>query len=164
MTKKQTYNVLIVAVLGLVGLYLFNKYKVAPKMDIINLSVVDSNSVAFDIHLLKGKKVIVAFYASWCPDCIKELNVLNEIKKEKLNDVEVLAITDETIEKLNSFKNKKQFPFTFLKLTKTFNELNIFSIPTVYLLNTKGEVVYQKVGYINWKDESELLHLQTLMN
>lgn len=164
MTKKQTYNVLIVAVLGLVGLYLFNKYKVAPKMDIINLSVVDSNSVAFDIHSLNGKKVIVAFYASWCPDCIKELNVLNEIKKEKLNDVEVLAITDETIEKLNSFKNKKQFPFTFLKLTKTFNELKIFSIPTVYLLNTNGEVVYQKVGYINWKDESELLHLQTLMN
>ncbi len=164
MTKKQTYNILIVAVLGLVGLYLFNKYKVAPKMDIINLSVVDSNSVAFDIHSLKGKKIIVAFYASWCPDCIKELNVLNEIKKEKLNDVEVLAITDETIEKLNSFKNKKQFPFTFLKLAKTFNELKIFSIPTVYLLNTKGEVVYQKVGYINWKDESELLHLQTLMN
>jgi thiol-disulfide isomerase/thioredoxin len=164
MTKKQTYIILIVAVLGLVGLYLFNKYKVAPKMDIINLSVVDSNSVAFDIHSLKGKKVIVAFYASWCPDCIKELNVLNEIKKEKLNDVEVLAITDETIEKLNSFKNKKQFLFTFLKLTKTFNELKIFSIPTVYLLNTKGEVVYQKVGYINWKDESELLHLQTLMN
>lgn len=164
MTKKQTYNILIIAVLGLIGLYLFNKYKVAPKMDVVNLSVVDSTSKPFDIHSLKGKKTIVAFYASWCPDCIKELNVLNEIKNEKLNDVDVLAITDETIEKLNAFKNKKQFPFTFLKLTKSFNELKIFSIPTVYLLNTKGEVVYQKVGYINWKDESELLHLKTLMN
>jgi thiol-disulfide isomerase/thioredoxin len=164
MSKKQIYTILAIAVLGLIGLYFFNKYSVAPKMDIVNLSVVDSTSAPFDIHSLKGKKTIVAFYASWCPDCIKELNVLNEIKNEKLNDVTVLAITDETIEKLISFKNKKQFPFTFLKLAKSFNELNIFSIPTVYLLNTKGEVVYQKVGYINWKDESELSHLKTLMN
>lgn len=164
MSKRQTYNILIIAILGLIGLYLFNKYKVAPKIDVANLEVVDSTSTKFDIKLLKGKKVIVSFYASWCPDCLKELKALNEIKNEKLKDVEVLAITDETMEKLISFKNKKQYPFTFLKLSKSFNDLNIFSIPTVYLLNTKGEIVYQKVGYINWKDESELLHLTSLMD
>lgn len=164
MSKRQTYNILIIAILGLIGLYLFNKYKVAPKIDVANLEVVDSTSTKFDIKLLKGKKVIVSFYASWCPDCLKELKALNEIKNEKLKDVVVLAITDETMEKLISFKNKKQYPFTFLKLSKSFNDLNIFSIPTVYLLNTKGEIVYQKVGYINWKDESELLHLTSLMD
>jgi thiol-disulfide isomerase/thioredoxin len=164
MSKRQTYNILIIAILGLVGLYLFNKYKVAPKIDVTNLEVVDSTSAKFDIKSLKGKKVIVSFYASWCPDCLKELKALNEIKNEKLKDVEVLAITDETMEKLISFKNKKEYPFTFLKLSKSFNDLKIFSIPTVYLLNTKGEIVYQKVGYINWKDESELLHLTSLMD
>lgn len=164
MTKKQTYNILILSILGLVGLYLFNKYKVAPKIDIANLEVVDVSQSKFDIKSLKGKKVIVSFYASWCPDCIKELKVLNEIKNAKLKDVEVLAITDESIDKLISFKTKKQYPYTFLKLNKSFHEINIFSIPTVYLLNTKGEIVYQKVGYINWKNEAEILHLSSLMN
>jgi len=164
MSKRQTYNLLIIAIFALIAMYLFNKYKVAPKIDIANLVVVDSTSAKFDIKSLKGKKVIVSFYASWCPDCLKELKVLDEIKNEKLNDVEVLAITDETMEKLILFKNKKHYPFRFLKLSKSFNDLKIFSIPTVYLLNTKGEIVYQKVGYINWKDESELHHLKSLMD
>jgi thiol-disulfide isomerase/thioredoxin len=164
MSKRQTYNILVIAIFALIGMYLFNKYKVAPKIDVTNLEVVDSTSAKFDIKSLKGKKVIVSFYASWCPDCIKELKALNEIKNEKLKDIEVLAITDETLEKLISFKNKKQYPFTFLKLSKSFNDLKIYSIPTVYLLNKKGEIVFQKVGYINWKDESELLHLTSLMD
>ncbi len=164
MNKRQTYNVLIIAIFALIGMYLFNKYKVAPKIDIVNLEVVDDTSAKFDIKSLKGKKVIVSFYASWCPDCLKELKALNQIKNEKLNGVEVLAITDETMEKLISFKTKKQYPFTFLKLSKSFNDLKIFSIPTVYLLNTKGEVVYEKVGYINWENEAELLHLTSLMD
>jgi peroxiredoxin len=164
MSKRQTYNVLIIAIFALIGMYLFNKYKVAPKIDIVNLEVVDDTSAKFDIKSLKGKKVIVSFYASWCPDCLKELKALNQIKNEKLSGVEVLAITDETMEKLISFKTKKQYPFTFLKLSKSFNDLKIFSIPTVYLLNTKGEIVYEKVGYINWENESELLHLTSLMD
>jgi len=164
MSKRQTYNVLIIAIFALIGMYLFNKYKVAPKIDIANLEVVDDTSAKFDIKSLKGKKVIVSFYASWCPDCLKELKALNQIKNEKLSGVEVLAITDETMEKLISFKTKKQYPFTFLKLSKSFNDLKIFSIPTVYLLNTKGEIVYEKVGYINWENEAELLHLSSLMD
>ncbi len=164
MSKRQTYNVLIIAIFALIGMYLFNKYKVAPKIDIANLEVVDDTSAKFDIKSLKGKKVIVSFYASWCPDCLKELKALNQIKNEKLSGVEVLAITDETMEKLISFKTKKQYPFTFLKLSKSFNDLKIFSIPTVYLLNTKGEIVYEKVGYINWENEAELLHLTSLMD
>jgi len=164
MSKRQTYNVLIIAIFALIGMYLFNKYKVAPKIDIANLEVVDDTSAKFDIKSLKGKKVIVSFYASWCPDCLKELKALNQIKNEKLSGIEVLAITDETMEKLISFKTKKQYPFTFLKLSKSFNDLKIFSIPTVYLLNTKGEIVYEKVGYINWENEAELLHLTSLLD
>ena len=66
-------------------------------------------------------------------------------------------------EKLISFKDKKQYPFTFLKLNTPFSAIDIASIPTTYLVNTKGEIVYNKVGYIHWDDESNLNHLKTLM-
>ncbi len=127
------------------------------------IEVVDSDTVLFDIRALKGKKVIVSFYASWCPNCITELKEINSIKSEKLSDVTVLAITDESIEKMVNFKNNTHYPFTFVTLTNNFNTFGIFSIPTTYLLNTKGEVVYDNVGYIDWKDESTLEHLKSLM-
>lgn len=163
MTKKTTYIILILSILAVVGLYFFNKYNVAPPIEIAKLEVVDQDTNKFDIPSLKGKMVIVSFYASWCPNCIQELKLLNSIKNTKLADVEVLAITDEGLEKMVDFKTKKQYPFTFLALTKSFSSLGIVSIPTTYLLNTKGEIVYNKVGYIDWDDESTLNHLKSLM-
>jgi peroxiredoxin len=163
MSKKTTYIILILAILGVVGLYFFNKYNVAPAIEISKLEVVDQDTNKFDIPSLKGKMVIISFYASWCPNCIEELKTLNSIKNTKLADVEVLAITDEGIEKLVDFKTKKQYPFTFLTLTNSFSSLGIVSIPTTYLLNRKGEIVYNKVGYIDWDDESNLNHLKSLM-
>jgi len=172
MTKKTIYIIILLAIVAFAGLYLlfggaafylFNKYRVAPTIEISKLNVVDQDTIKFDITSLKGKKVIVSFYASWCPNCIEELQVLNSIKNSKLADIEVLAITDESIEKLVAFKTKTQYPFTFLTLTGTFPEIGINSIPVTYLLNTKGEVVYNNVGYIEWKDESTLNHLKSLM-
>lgn len=163
MSKKTTYIVLVLAILGVIGLYFFNKYNVAPAIDIAKLEVVDQDTSQFNIASLKGKKVIVCFYASWCPNCIDELKIINSIKEQKLEGIEILAITDESIEKLVSFKTKTQYPFTFLTLTTNFSDIGIVSIPTTYLLNTKGEVVYNKVGYIDWEDESTISHLKSIM-
>ncbi len=163
MSAKRIYSLLFFFIAFLIGMFFYNKYHVAPKIDISKLEIVDANEQKFDIKSLKGKKVIISFYASWCPNCIDELNVLNKIKNEKLADITILAITDESIEKLISFRDNKQYPFTFMKLTKPFNEIGIVSIPTVYLVNTQNQIVYDKVGYINWEDESTLSHLKKLM-
>lgn len=163
MSKKTTYIIIIIALLGVGGLYFYNKYNVAPVIDISKLDVIDQDTNKFDIKSLKGKKVIVSFYASWCPNCIEELKTLNSIKNEKLAGIEVLAITDESIEKLVEFKTKTKYPFTFLTLIGVFPEIGINSIPVTYLLNTKGEIVYNNVGYIEWNDESTLNHLKSLM-
>ena len=163
MSATRIYTLLGFFIAFLIGMYVYNKYNVAPKIDVSKLEIIDESSQKFDIKSLKGKKVIISFYASWCPNCIDELKVLNKIKNEKLADITILAITDESIEKLVSFRDKKQYPFTFLKLTKPFSDIGIVSIPTVYLINTKNEVVYDEVGYINWEDESTLSHLKTLM-
>jgi peroxiredoxin len=163
MSKKTTYLILAIAIIGVIGLYFYNKYNVAPSIELAKLEMVDQDTNKFDLASLKGKKVIINFYASWCPNCIEELQILNSIKNQKLADVEVLAITDESIEKLVNFKNKTHYPFTFLTLTGSFNDIGIASIPTTYLLNTKGEIVYNKVGYIHWNDESTLSHLKSIM-
>ena len=163
MTKKTTYIILVVTILAVAGMYFYNKYNVAPKIDVTALTVVDQNDTKFDIASLKGKKVILSFYASWCPPCREELKALAKIKNQKLAGYEILAITDESLEKLMEFKNRTQYPFTFLALTKIFSDIGINSIPTTYLLNAKGEIVYNNVGFIDWEDESTFQHLTSLM-
>jgi peroxiredoxin len=163
MTKKTTYIILFTAIIAVAGLYFYNKYNVAPQIEISKLEIIDQDTVRFDFNTLKGKKVIVSFYASWCPNCIEELKLLNKVKPIKLANVEVVAVTDESLTELSTFKDQKGYPFTFLKLNNAFGNIGIASIPTTYLLNTKGEIVYNKVGYIDWEDESTINHLLSIM-
>lgn len=164
MIKKNSFLLLGIGLAVIIGMYLYKRYNVAPKIDLSKIEIIDMDTNVFEISSLKGKKVIVNFYASWCPNCIEELAELNKIKSSKLNDVEILAITDESLEKLIWFKNKKQYPFIFMKLNDVFPNIGIHSIPVTYLLNTKGEVVYEKVGYIAWDDDSNLEYLNQLMD
>ncbi len=164
MNKKNIFIIIGLIITACVGYYFYDKYNAAPKINIAKLEVVDKDTVLYNMANLKGKKVIISFYASWCPGCLEELKALNAIYKQKLPDVVVLAITDESIEKLIAFQQKKQYPFTFLTLTSNFSDIGINSIPTMYLVNTKGEIIYDNVGFVDWEDESTFNHLNALLN
>ncbi len=154
MIKKYWVIAVFVVGLSLVLLYQYDKYRVAPKADLVSLSCVDTSGKPVDLTRFKGRKTLLTFFATWCGDCLLEMKMLNEIKKNSLQDVDVIAISDERMNKICSFMQKKNYPFTFLKLQTVFANIHINAIPVTYLINTKGEVVYSKVGAINWKDPS----------
>ena len=164
MKTSKIYYLFSAIIILLVIFYFYQKYNVAPRIDMNTIAVINENNEPVDFTQYKGKKVIISFYASWCPNCLDELKTLNQLYSSKLSDITILCITDEPMDKLISFRDKKQYPFTFLKLTKSFPEIGINSIPTTYLLNTNNQMVYENVGYIEWDDESTLNHLKTLMN
>ena len=152
MIKK--YWVLGIAVLGviLVLLYQYQKYRVAPKADLANLTCLDTLGKPVNISTFKGKKIILTFFGTWCGDCLREMKQLDETMKTSLKDVEVIAISDEPMQKITSFAQRKKYPYTFLQLTKPFASIDIYAIPVTYLINVNGDIVHSKVGAINWKD------------
>jgi peroxiredoxin len=162
--NKKLINILFFVIAGLVGFYFYSKYKVAPSIDFSKLSLVDLEEKPVKFETFKGKKLIVCFSASWCPNCLDELRDLNDVKNVELKDVEVIVISDEPLEKIMSFRSKTNYPFTFLKLNQGFNDVGIFSIPTSYIVNTKLEVKKETVGYLDWKDPSTAEHLVKLMD
>ncbi|MBC7864927.1 MAG: TlpA family protein disulfide reductase [Bacteroidia bacterium] len=154
MQKKIVYVFVILAG-GLVGLYFYNKYKVAPKIELFSKEIFDAEGKQEKniSEILKGKKIIVTYSTSWCRDCLIEMKQLNELKSDKLKDVEIVVITDESPEKLVAFKEKHNYPFRFYRITKQFSEIGVASIPVVYLISTKGKTVYEKVGAPDWENQ-----------
>lgn len=151
------------AVAGLLIFFLYQKYQVAPSIDLkaLNLSDLEGNKV--NMESFKGDKILLSFGASWCGNCWHELNDLADIANTNLADVKVIVVSDETPEKIQHFKEKGAFPFIFLKMNVPFNTIGISSIPTSYIVNTKLEVKKETVGYIDWKDPSTCQHLKKLM-
>jgi len=111
---------------------------------------------------LKGKVVLVNFWATWCAPCQVEMPHLEAMyKKYKDQGFEVVAIsTDDarTGSKVKPMVRSKGYTFTVLldKETEVVTQYNpAKTLPYTVLIDRKGNVVYRHSGYTAG-DEVEL--------
>ncbi|WP_430810526.1 MULTISPECIES: peroxiredoxin family protein [unclassified Carboxylicivirga] len=102
---------------------------------------------------LKGKVVLINFFATWCPPCVKELPVLQQQVWEKYkdhNDFVLLVIGREhSVDELRAFAEKRNLdlPFCPDEKREIFNLFASESIPRNYIIDRAGKVVYASKGY-----------------
>jgi thiol-disulfide isomerase/thioredoxin len=105
----------------------------------------DNNEV--DLSSFRGKKILINYWATWCGSCIQEMPSLLKAQ-ELLKDENYifLLVSDESIQKISRFKNRKKFNFTYLKSSVSLGSMGIYSLPTTYIFNEKGEKVKKDGG------------------
>jgi thiol-disulfide isomerase/thioredoxin len=103
---------------------------------------VDLNNNEVDLSSFRGKKILINYWATWCGPCIQEMPSLLKAQ-ELLKDENYifLLVSDESIQKISRFKNRKKFNFTYLKSSVSLGSMGIYSLPTTYIFNEKGEKV-----------------------
>lgn len=94
---------------------------------------------------LKGKPVVLNFFASWCPPCIIEMPDLNEFATEYKDQVHVIGLnvtTNDKIEDVKKVVNEKQlkFPIALDEKGEAALAYNIRPIPTTYFIDKDGVV------------------------
>lgn len=140
--------VVFVIVAVLMGGYVYKKYRIAPAIEFPALEVLDPLGQKARIAPRNGRPLVVVFYASWCHDCARELPKLNRAWLNNQEKFDVAAITDERVASLTSYR--KKYAFQFYALKEEFDHYGIFAIPTTYILNAQGAVIYHKVGDVDW--------------
>lgn len=136
-----------------VAFFFYKKYFLAPRISFPNLQLQDLEGESVSMEQYLNKPVLVNFWASWCHNCLNEMADLEKASKLlKERGIETILISDENIETIIAFKQRKSYQFRYLKFFGKKEDLKIFSIPTTYLLNKKGEIVYTKVGEEKWAE------------
>ncbi len=111
----------------------------------------------------KGKIVLLAFWASWCPRCEEELTFLQGVYKTS-PDIVVVAINQESqnVSKahLDRIKGtlkdwKIDFPVLIDKNLDAWNTLCINALPTSIILDKKGVVRYAEANYY-WASQDKI--------
>jgi peroxiredoxin len=120
----------------------------APDFTVTDL---DGNEVI--LSQLKGKRVILSFWATWCPPCKKEIPNLNRLRNVyDSNDLIILGISSESEETVKAFSEKRKINYTLAiekDLPSPYSDVD--SIPTTFFIDRRGIIRDILEGYNDFK-------------
>jgi len=114
------------------------------------LKVTTVDGTAFDLASQRGQWVVVNFWATWCPPCIKEMPELSALDAER-KDVSVVGLAFEEIDPAELKAFLKSHPVVYpVALVDVYNPPKDFStprgLPLTYLIAPDGKVAEKIMG------------------
>ena len=120
----------------------------------------DITGRSWTFHGLKGKVVLVNFWATWCPPCRKEMPDLEALYKEfSAKGLVILAISDEDAAKVNPFIAEKKYSYPILldpggKVNKL---MAVDGIPKTFVHDREGKLAVQAIDMRTRRQLLEML-------
>lgn len=118
---------------------------------------------------LRGKVVLVNFWATWCPPCRKELPSMQRLWEKLKNESFALHAIDagETAEEILPFifatGTELTFPILLDRDSKTLGQWPVTALPTTFIVDKRGHIAYRSVGGREWDDPKLVEALRRLM-
>lgn len=111
-----------------------------------------SNSKQVKMSDYRGKKVLLNFWASWCPPCKEEAPTLQKFAEERF-DIVVLGVNVKSAEKVpgDEVKFLEKYGLTFSNVyaqEEMFKSFYIASFPTSFIIDEDGVITEKLVGGI----------------
>ncbi len=119
----------------------------ASDFELLNM---DDEKVKFSKY--RGKVVLLNFWATWCPPCIRELPSMEKLHQQvSAEDFKVIAVNQmEDVDQVFSFTGQLDLDLTFEVLFDTTSEVSqayaVRGLPTTYLIDKQGNIRYRAVG------------------
>ena len=142
-------------------------YPVAGKPLAADFTLKDSDGKVHQLKQYRGRVVIINFWATWCPPCRFELPSMERAYEQlKKDDVEILAINvGEDADTIFTFT--ADYPVTFPLLmdldSSVINDYPAMGLPTTYVIDTEGRVIYRAIGTREWDDDTLLNQIKALI-
>lgn len=161
-------NIIIVVILALVGWAVYDFFissdsavkeedaevglEVGDQAPDFELETMDGDPIR--LSELEGEKVMVNFWATWCPPCRAEIPDLQEFYED--TDINILAVnltnTEESFDNIPKFaKNfEMEFPILLDEESEVSTTYEIQPIPSSFMIDSSGIITYKALGAMNY--------------
>ncbi len=114
-----------------------------------NFTVKDLEGNPIELSKLRGRRVVLDFWATWCGPCRKEIPHFIELrKKNPEKELVIIGISKEEADQLRSFARKKKVNYPLARaedLPAPYSEVTV--IPTTFFIDRRGVIQEVTVGY-----------------
>lgn len=100
-----------------------------------------------------GEVLFVNVWATWCGPCREEMPSMADLYREFGGQgLSMVAISSEDLQTVRSYAASKRYPFTILIDSESVlsQRFGISAIPTTFIVDRQGHLVYQHVGSNDW--------------
>ena len=136
----------------------------------ITLRTLDGQTVQSSVIQNEGRPVILSFWATWCKPCNRELNNIKEVYDEWQQEtgVKIVAVSIDDARSVNKVKphvEGSDWPYeVYLDQNSDLKRaMNVVNVPHTFILNGKGEIVWQHAGYQDGSEEEVIEKVRELL-
>lgn len=118
-----------------------------------DFTFVNTEGNQYNMKGLKGKVVLLNFFATWCPTCMKEMPALQNQVWSRYKDHEDFMLVsigrEQDMQKMKDFKAEKDYDFHFAPDTGRviYGRFAEKYIPRNVVVDQEGTIIYQSTGY-----------------
>ncbi|CDQ39906.1 MULTISPECIES: TlpA family protein disulfide reductase [Virgibacillus] len=115
------------------------------------------NGETLQLSELRGKKVILNFWATWCPPCREEMPAMEKFYNDHQEEVEIVAVNltdsekkEEDVHTYNE-KYKYSYPIPLDRKSDARNAYQVVTVPTTYFIDSEGNIQQIKPGPMDYE-------------
>jgi thiol-disulfide isomerase/thioredoxin len=105
-----------------------------------------------DSTSLRGKVVLVNFWATWCLPCRAEIPDLVALQEQYRDQLQIIGISqDESpVENIKAFAAEYKINYPIVMLTAELEQVfpRVFALPTTFVIDTEMKMVQKHVGQL----------------
>jgi peroxiredoxin len=148
----------------------FNRLLIAPEGSAPpkDFSFPDMDGKKRTLSEFRGKVVLLAFFATWCPLCNVEMPKLSRIhEKFKARGLSVVAVSIDrapaSFVKRWSGDRKLAYPVLHDQKFTSRLRYNVRNVPTIYVLDRNHNLAAWTVGQVNWEGKKATALIEKLL-
>ncbi|HUQ49272.1 MAG TPA: TlpA disulfide reductase family protein [Terriglobales bacterium] len=169
MLRKRTFLIFALKALALLALVLIGGCDRGSRPQLVGQTAptfaVQDADRRVDLHELRGKVVVLNFWATWCPPCVEEMPSLVAMQKQMRDKVTVLAIsTDQDKAAYDRFIREKNIALLTVRDPeyKSSELYGTFRYPETYIIDAQGVLRRKFIGPVDWTKPEIIDYLSKL--